>query len=362
MKVKIMLSVAIMAFVVMSCKSDDVPASLNIPIKEVFFSIEAGEKIIIINCNKEYTISSPSSWCKVSKVKSGVMTTVTANETGQERTAIITITCDNLSEQISITQSGDEFCTMRIATYNILYQGTTWSASRKELVINLIRKYDFEIFGVQEARLSTHLTDLTADGTYAYTGKAQGSVGHICINAIIYKKSRFELLDAGDFWYSLTPDVSSFGWDDQESRHTCSWGKFNDKVSGREFYVFNSHLSTVNGNTRNESAKLLLSRIKSIAGDSPVFATGDFNSWPGGLAIQTILNDGLLGDAYALTEKQPTGTEGTYNGLSDPVNRDRIDYIFVTKNIRVKEYGVINDRPGGQFPSDHDPVLVVAEF
>ena len=40
----------------------------------------------------------------------------------------------------------------------------------------------------------------------------------------------------------------------------------------------------------------------------------------------------------------------------------RIDHIFVTKDIRIMKYGVLNDMQYGRFPSDHFPVMVVAKF
>jgi len=40
----------------------------------------------------------------------------------------------------------------------------------------------------------------------------------------------------------------------------------------------------------------------------------------------------------------------------------RIDFIFVTDGIHILKYGVLNELPYGRFPSDHFPVMVIAEF
>ena len=254
-----------------------------------------------------------------------------------------------------------DVCMLRVATYNVYY--TDWQ-SRATMVNNLIRQYDFDIFGVQEAYYNPHLIDLTGDGVYAYTGQGRDGGTNNEHSAILYKKARFELLSSGDFWFSTTPDKASVGWD-AELRRICSWGKFREKDSKREFYFFNSHFDHKGENARSESARLLLDKIKTIAGNNmPVFATGDYNAEPHWPEIQTLQNDGLLKDAYFQTEKTPYGTFETAHGFNppNPSSSHRIDYIFVTKDIRIKEYGVLNDRPNGQYPSDHDPVLVVAEF
>jgi endonuclease/exonuclease/phosphatase family metal-dependent hydrolase len=149
-------------------------------------------------------------------------------------------------------------------------------------------------------------------------------------------------------------------------KRICSWGKFRELDSGREFYFFSSHYDHQGVTARIESAKLMVSKIKAIAGAYPVFATGDYNSTAQSDAIRYILNDGLLKDSRAQSETQPAGTLGTSNGftlsLTQMDENHRIDYIFLNSNTRVKQYSVINDRPNGKYPSDHDPVLIVAEF
>lgn len=105
--------------------------------------------------------------------------------------------------------------------------------------------------------------------------------------------------------------------------------------------------------------RLLLARIKSIAGNSPVICTGDFNATPSDVPITTLLADGLLQDSRQLTAAAPYGPMGTFQDFStaaDPT--ERIDYVFVTSGIRVLTYGVLTDIRHGRYPSDHCPVAV----
>ncbi|MDR2038381.1 MAG: endonuclease/exonuclease/phosphatase family protein [Bacteroidales bacterium] len=452
----VVIGALILAF---SCNetSDDDPPFLDLSSKELIFWPEANQKNITVSANREFTAESSSLWCTadvISSSRDNLKISVTTNETvGEERTAEITITCDGISDILTVKQlavepslsvkettvvinekesldfsleittnipivfelpewiqegdnnepvtggktylfsafaledgtssrTGDiiirskdpdinknviipvrqnkENCILRVASYNIWVNAASWP-SRKAMVNNIVRKYDFEIFGTQEGT-KTHLTDITSDGTYAYIGEGRDGGGAGEYSAIIYKKDRFEVLGAGNFWYSETPEIPSRGWDAVNYNRICSWGKFRDKVSGREFYFFNSHFDHEGKKARLESSKLLLSRIKQITGDYPVFSTGDYNDTPTSEPIQTILNDGILKDSYVLSETPPYGSFGTINNTSNNTPTVRIDYIFVTSHVRIKEYGVLNDRPDGQFPSDHDPVLVVAEF
>ena len=452
---KIMFSVTIMAFV-MSCKSTSKPLPfLDISTKEMVFGAEANQKSTTVSSGSAFeACSSSPAWCTIEVLpsikKDNLKVSVTANETFEERAAIITVSCDDMTDNVTVNQiagapavsvketgivinedqsldfsleitanipvvfdlptwikgkegntpvvgkktcsfqadalkenipsrtenitvkSADpsygvsvavpvkqngKVCKLRIATYNIYVND--WD-NRSAMVIGLTQKYNFDIFGVQEATIS-HMNSLIENGTYAYTGRDVGFHNPRSGNAIFYKKDRFELLKFDTFWYSETPEDPSMGWDAKYAR-ICTWGKFKDNVSKREFYVFDSHFDHVGVIAPIKSAKLLLSQIKSIAGNSPVFAIGDFNWDTESEPIQKILDDGLLKDARILTEQKPTGPLGTFNGSSNTASTRRIDFVFVTKDIRVKEYHVFNDRPNGKFPSDHDPVLIIAEF
>lgn len=259
----------------------------------------------------------------------------------------------------------DKGSQLRIATFNLRMDtpkdGVNAWPNRKEMVRDLVRFYDFDIFGTQEA--FKHMLDDISSDTYAWfgLGRDDGRDGgeH---SAIFYKTSRFDLLAHGDFWYSQTPDKPGLGWDAVCNR-ICTWGKFRDKRSGKVFFVFNSHFDHKGVEARRNSSLLLLENIKKIAGGLPVFATGDFNAVEEDEPMQVILKDGLLVDAYHQTEEKPYGTVGTFNNFD--VNSEmkaRIDHIFTTKDIKTKKYGVLNDIQYGRFPSDHFPVMIEATF
>jgi endonuclease/exonuclease/phosphatase family metal-dependent hydrolase len=301
------------------------------------------------------------------------------DEVDTSRDGVLTVRASDPSFTNSVTipvRQSNKTCVLRVATYNVRCggcgddesTGKGWSA-RKAMVNQLIRTYDFDIFGVQEAKEDywNQVTDLLVAGSYSYAGVGNddGIRGGF-YNPVIYKTDKFDLLDKGQFWYSDTPDEPST-WDDLN--RSCSWGKFREKVSGRTFYFFCSHLSAEDVPSRNKSAVLLKEKIAAIAGNSPVFAVGDYNTIPQTECIRTILNGETveLFDARARSETAPAGTLSTFTAfyltpeqMNDEYNR--LDYIFVSDNVRIKTYSVLGDRPGGAYPSDHDPVLVRAEI
>ena len=257
---------------------------------------------------------------------------------------------------------------IRVGTYNLRVntandKENAWPY-RKEMVKSLVLRHGFDIFGAQEDSYIPHITDILEINKFAYVGVgSDDGIAGGAHNAIFYDKTRFVVLDKGHFWYSVNPDAPGLGWDAICCSRICSWAKFKDTTSDNEFYFFNSHFDHQGSVARLESSKLLLKKMKDIAGNSTIICTGDFNATPTSDPIKVLYNDGLLIDSRLVTKKPPFGTVGTTNGFN--INApmiDRIDYIFVTKDVTVKEYGVINDMENGRFPSDHFPVIAVASF
>jgi endonuclease/exonuclease/phosphatase family metal-dependent hydrolase len=251
--------------------------------------------------------------------------------------------------------------TINIASYNLRMNtpkdGVNAWPNRKENVKGLVQFHEFDIFGVQEAFIG-QLHDLSELTEFRYIGKGRddGKEGgeH---SAILYKKDRFKLLKSGDFWLSETPDKPGKGWDATCCNRICSWAKFQDIASKKEFFFFNVHFDHQGVEARRQSGNLMVKKINEIAGKSTVILTGDFNSTPETEQIKTIQT--LLSDAHEVTQQKPYGPEGTFNAFKfDAPMNERIDYIFVSKNIDVLKYGVLTDAKDQRYPSDHQPVVV----
>lgn len=268
---------------------------------------------------------------------------------------------------ILVSQSG--YATKRneilTASFNIRYENTqdginAWS-NRKEQVKSLIRFHDFDIFGIQEGMIN-QVKGIAELDQYAWIGKGRDDgkeAGEHC--AVFYKKERFKLLESGNFWLSETPDIPSLGWDAPNCKRICSWGKFKDLDSKKTFFFFCVHFDHQGKEARRQSGILMVEKIRKIAGNSPVICVGDFNSIPDTEQIGTIKT--LLNDAYEVTIQPPYGPVGTTNGFKfDAPMKHRIDYIFVSKQIKVQKYGVLTDAYEQRYPSDHQPIVALVKM
>ncbi|MEO8821302.1 MAG: endonuclease/exonuclease/phosphatase family protein [Ginsengibacter sp.] len=252
--------------------------------------------------------------------------------------------------------------TFTIGTYNLRYQnnndtGNLW-VNRAPLVESIVRFYDFDIFDTQEGLIGM-INDLS-DGLPQYQrygigrddGKDAGE--H---SAIFFKKDKFSLLEHGDFWLSQTPDKPSLGWDATCCNRICSWVYLQDKKTKRKFYVFNTHYDYQKDLARNESSKLILEKIKKIAGDKPVIFMGDLNGGTETEWYKAIASSGILKDTYNET-KTRLENNPTYQDFGKAIkDTEVIDHIFVTKDFFVKKWGILSNTFHGKYPSDHFPVL-----
>ena len=278
---------------------------------------------------------------------------------------ILSIQSCNRVQDLDRVQDLNRALDINIATFNLRMDtpndGENAWPNRKGMASGLIRFYEMDIIGTQEG-FKHQLDDLLEQGNYAYVGGGRDDgYDEGEHSAILYKSDKFDVLNKGDFWFSETPEAPGKGWDATCCNRICSWAKFKDRKSGVEFFVFNLHYDHQGIEARKNSSFLLLKKIKEIAGNETVFATGDFNATPDAEPIKIIRESGKLIDSYSVTKQKPYGTIGTTNSFKlDAPMKNRIDYIWGTPNITGKKYGVLNDMQYGRFPSDHFPVMINA--
>jgi endonuclease/exonuclease/phosphatase family metal-dependent hydrolase len=256
--------------------------------------------------------------------------------------------------------------TIIAVTFNLRFDnpndsGNLWK-DRMPHAAAMIRFHEFDIFGTQEGLenqlndLQNQLPEFVRFGAGRDDGKSKGE--H---SAIFYKKERFQAIDSGNFWLSETPEKPGPGWDAKLNR-ICSWLQLKDKKSNKRFYVFNVHYDHQGVVARKESSKLILQKIKSIAGNKPVIFTGDFNGNHDSEWYKLINESETLKDALSQAN-HPYINNGSFNGFkANNPSMDIIDHIFITKEFKVKRYGILTDTYQGKFPSDHFPVLVELLF
>jgi endonuclease/exonuclease/phosphatase family metal-dependent hydrolase len=253
--------------------------------------------------------------------------------------------------------------TLNIATFNVRYanprdSGNLW-VDRAPVVAALIRFHEFDIFGTQEG-LKNQLDDMAnALPDYAWYGKGRDD-GNIKgeFSAIYYRKDKFRVLKSGDFWLSTTPEKPGPGWDARLNR-ICTWLHLEEIKTKKKFFVFNVHFDHQGVEARKQSSKLILEKIKTIAGNNPTVLTGDFNGDHNSEWYLTLANSGTLTDTYKLA-KDPYLNNGSFNSFGSSLqHKNVIDHIFITKPFTVKKWGVLTDTYHGKYPSDHFPVMTV---
>lgn len=255
-----------------------------------------------------------------------------------------------------------------VGSYNIRYQngednqkGDGW-AKRCPVVCDQLNFEHPDIFGAQEV-LEPQLQDMLGrlDG-YAYLGVGRDDGKQKGEYAVIfYDPKKLRLLNNGHFWLSPTPEKPSLGWDAACIR-ICTWGEFEDLTTGLQFYFFNLHMDHVGTTARRESAKLVVERIRQMAGNNcPVVLTGDFNVDQNDEIYTIFTQSGLLQDSYEQTRLR-FAENGTFNAYHQERKTDsRIDHVFVSPLFQVERYGVLTNTYWDEqrrLPSDHYPVFV----
>jgi endonuclease/exonuclease/phosphatase family metal-dependent hydrolase len=248
---------------------------------------------------------------------------------------------------------------IKVMTYNIRLDTPVDSVNqwpkRTQKVFDLIRKYDPDILGVQEA-IHHQLMDLVKNlPQYDYVGvgrddgKTKGEY-----SAILYKKDRFSVLQQGTFWLSETPDVpGSKSWDAAITR-VASWAKLKDNKTNKDFLSINTHFDHIGTEARRQSASLLKKKANELVKGLPVIITGDFNCTRSDAPYATIMNP----DGLKLIDPLPGEPIGTFCGFKvKGIECRAIDYIFHTDQWNASNYKVITDNDGKYYPSDHLPVM-----
>jgi endonuclease/exonuclease/phosphatase family metal-dependent hydrolase len=266
--------------------------------------------------------------------------------------------------------------TLKLMTYNLKFASPTFEPAweiRRDMQIDLIRKYDPDIIGTQEG-LKEQI-DYLMDNLPEYIVVGEGRKGgdddeHM---AIFIKKDKFRMRELQSFQLSETPEIIGSGpkvnprmltWvrlafitrpaEGESGPHPQDYRGHWDNT--REFYVFNTHF--FNGRkealARLNASRLILERINALnrfgewTPERPVFLMGDFNCRPGSPPYNT------------LVEKDPSGNNDKLFDSSDQHND--IDWILYKGPAKVLHYEEVDYNVNGVYPSDHKPIYVEFEL
>jgi len=266
--------------------------------------------------------------------------------------------------------------TLKLMTYNLKFASPTYKPSwevRRDMQIDMIRKYDPDIIGTQEGLKEQidYLMDQLPDYVVVGEGRKGGDDDEHM--AIFYKRDKFRLRELQSFQLSKTPEVIGSGpnvnprmvtWVRLALTDIASEGKtgpYPENYRGhwentREFYVFNTHY--FNGRkdslARLSASKLIRKKVNALnrfgawTAERPVFLMGDFNCRPGSKPYKTLVGktDAFDPDLFR-------------NSYEDP---KKIDWILYKGQVDVVKYEDVDYNVDGVYPSDHKPIYVEFEL
>jgi len=252
-----------------------------------------------------------------------------------------------------------------VISYNIRYDNpddgeNQWSL-RKEKVASYLRETQPDIVGMQEVlqHQLEYLNDVLDKFSYVGVGRDDGKTkGEY--SPILYNSMNLKVEESNTFWLSETPEEISVGWDAALER-ICTYARFKDLTSGKQFWVFNTHFDHIGELARAASARLILRKIEKLNKmNIPVVITGDFNLTPDTEPIKILQNsfEDVLKDR-APSEKN----YGTFTSFKkEETGLRRIDYIF-NKGFQLEtaDHIWVKTAKGG-WASDHHPVQATFLF
>ncbi|MDX1530864.1 MAG: endonuclease/exonuclease/phosphatase family protein [Rhodothermales bacterium] len=254
---------------------------------------------------------------------------------------------------------------LRVMSYNVRFatpdDGADAWPYRREALAAVIEAHRPDLIGMQEP-LEEQVDWLAGRlGGYGWVGRGRGtSPGAGEFSPVFYRTDRLRLLEEGTFWLSARPEqAGSRHWDAFYPR-IATWARFADRATGDTLVHLNTHFDHVGPFAKRRSADLVLDRLEDLADGAPAVVTGDLNAHPGSAPYRILTQSArrALRDARLAAEQARHGPEGTFTGFGAPPERaPRIDYVLVSRGVRVLRYAVLPDRPGGRAPSDHRPVV-----
>jgi endonuclease/exonuclease/phosphatase family metal-dependent hydrolase len=235
---------------------------------------------------------------------------------------------------------------------------------RKGRVIETIGRLDPDVIGLQEA-LAEQIEFIAAQlPQYRWLGADRGLNGGTGLSEatpIFYRHAEMVPLESGTFWLGDMPNGSYRGREGgRGGSRIVTWARFHHLETGREVWVYNTHLSPRAGRQHVTAAEAINDRIAALPPATPVVVLGDFNATAGSSETWLAATSRGLRDAWDVASARE-GPPATYNGFRSPGSEEegegRIDWVLIGGPVDVSAAVTVVHSPQGHYPSDHFPVL-----
>ena len=273
--------------------------------------------------------------------------------------------------------------TVKLMTFNLRYDTTSHPCMSTEVrgahMMEIIQKYMPDSVGFNEATNDwmNYLRSSMKEYNYESVGvgRDSGTTGSTLTGVknehtpVFYRADKFDLVDSGNFWLSVTPDMPvTVSWNSARKR-ICTYAILRNKVSGETYAHFSTHLDHVSVEAQYNGVMVIESHIREIVqkyGDIGIVLSGDFNATrfdeSDPTYIPTTYNTvtSFMDDSRDLADKRLVDGS-SWSGYQNPVdwenghtsNNDKpavdtskspIDFIFLKKNCyQVSLYTIVDD-------------------
>lgn len=251
---------------------------------------------------------------------------------------------------------------LRIVSYNLLFNGYVMEA-RKGFFVDFLTTYSPDVLALQEIASDwyAYLHEILPALGYTYVdvmvqtgGGTTPTYASDSSNPILYKTDKFELVETDTKFVSEDGTSTGKKWDSVNRNRMISYAVLKSKATDNQFAVLNTH-----GILTGNQAKMEQSHMaKSIASDliakynCPAAIIGDMNYDEGSSYYMNTAASETFADSKYMAQHSTYRLTGANFGrypygetnFAAPWQADpsTIDFIFLTKDVNVKYYKVID--------------------
>ncbi|MFZ2630910.1 MAG: endonuclease/exonuclease/phosphatase family protein [Desulfosalsimonadaceae bacterium] len=252
---------------------------------------------------------------------------------------------------------------MRVMTFNLRFEneddgGNAW-ACRREMVVEIINRYQPDVLGTQEGKWSQihYLAEQLPDYEPFLPGRKPDPV--IQCPTLFFRKQTVAIITGGEFWLSETPEVHlSKSWDSAFPR-MMSWAEVRVVNCASTIIAAVTHLDHIGALARLEQARIIAEWSARQA--SPIVLMGDFNDAPASPAHKA-LTGVRLHDTWWTAENNDGPSSFTRHRFDGIPQVARLDWILADPCFQVRDARIILDHSDGRYPSDHFPYMADLDY
>ena len=173
----------------------------------------------------------------------------------------------------------------------------------------------------------------------------------------IFVNHSWEVLNAGDKWLSLTPDIpGSLSFESMFPR-LMTFAHLKNKKNSKEILIVNCHLDHMKSSTRDEQSKVLVSEVNKLKKKTSLLSSPEILTSPLLSAVRKNIDHSSISlkDPWIKLNKKEEGTHHKFTG--DNSSTKRIDWILASENLIATEAKILKNSENNIYPSDHFPIF-----